>query len=54
MSVDVAADTADDGSFFGLGEMGEREIVGGEMREIDILVSNAFLCLMLIEICLGR
>ena len=24
---------ADDGSFFGLGEMGERESVGGEMRE---------------------
>ena len=24
---------ADDGRFFGLGEMGERESVGGEMRE---------------------
>ena len=33
---------ADDGSFFGLGEMGEREIVGGEMRERGILVSKVF------------
>ena len=39
--------------FFGLGEMGEREIVGGEMRERGILVSKAFLWLMLIEVCLG-
>ena len=44
---------ADDGSFFGLGEMGEREIVGGEKRERGILVSKVFLWLMLIEVCLG-
>ena len=37
-SAEVAADTADNGRFFGLGEMGEREIVGGEMRERGILV----------------
>ncbi|KAK9225015.1 hypothetical protein WN943_010056 [Citrus x changshan-huyou] len=47
------ATAADDGRFFGLGEMGEREIVGGEIRERDILVSNVFLWLMLIEVCLA-
>ena len=41
-SAEVAADAADNGRFFGLGEIGEREIVGGEMREMDILVSKAF------------
>ena len=49
-SADVAAD---DESFFGLGEMGEGESVGEEMRERDILVSKVFLWLMLIEIYLG-
>ena len=44
---------ADDGRFFGLGEMGEREIVGGEIRERGILVSKVFLWLMLIEVCLA-
>ena len=47
------SNAADDGRFFGLGEMGEREIVGREMRERDILVSKVFLWLMLIEVCLG-
>ena len=47
------ATAADDGRFFGLGEMGEREIVGGEIRERDILVSKVFLWLMLIEVCLA-
>ena len=46
---DVAAD---DGRFFGFGEMGERESVGGEIRKKGILVSKV-LWLMLIEICLG-
>ncbi|KAK9195921.1 hypothetical protein WN943_004049 [Citrus x changshan-huyou] len=34
------ATAANDGRFFGLGEMGEREIVWGEIRERDILVSK--------------
>ena len=33
---------ADDGSFFGFAEMGERENVGGEKRERGILVSKIF------------
>ncbi|KAK9194370.1 hypothetical protein WN944_005075 [Citrus x changshan-huyou] len=47
------ATAADDGRFFGLGEMEEREIVGGEIRERGILVSKVFLWLMLIEVCLA-
>lgn len=47
--VDVAADY---GTFFNLGEMNEREIVGGEMRGV-FWSQRFFLWLMLIEICLG-
>ena len=46
---DVAAD---DGSWFGLGEMSERECWGRDEGE-GILVSKVVLWLMLIEICLG-
>ena len=38
--IDVAADYE---SLFGLREMGDREIVGAEMRERGILVSKIFL-----------
>lgn len=46
--VDVAADYR---SFFGLGEMSERDCWGRDER--GILVSKVFLWLMLIEIYLG-